>query len=79
MPEGYKDVVELRCPNGPGDGRLFMKLLREGQGPVFTDGNLMEFSCGDCTRTLRKAGKQVTRVLHRYNFLGQMVESVVVT
>lgn len=55
-----------------------MKLKMEGLPPVFTDGNLFEVSCSDCARALRKEGKEVTRVLHRFTFLGQLQESVVI-
>ena len=69
------DHVEIRCPVGP--KRLLAKLRLAGQHPIFTEGNLMEFACDDCKRSLRKSGRQVTRVLHRYNFLGELVENAI--
>lgn len=68
------ETIELRCPNG--HKRLFAKVLRQGP-PHITEDNLMEFACSDCTRRMTKQGYQgVTRVLHRYNLLGELVESV---
>lgn len=67
---------ELRCPVGP--RRLFMKLKTEGVPPVFVDGTLLEVSCSDCARALRKEGRNVVRVLHRYTFLGQLYETEVI-
>lgn len=66
---------EVRCPNGP--QRLFMKLKLQGKSPVITGGNLMEFACQDCRRIMRGQGRVVTMVLHRYDFAGQLVETVI--
>ena len=69
-------VVDIRCPVGP--KRLLARMRSDGTPPNFDpDANVVEFSCSDCARTLRKAGKDVGRVLHRYNFIGELVESVV--
>lgn len=68
--------VEIRCPVN--FGRLFMKMKLAGDQPHYVDGNLMEFACDDCKKQHRRAGDQVTRVLHRYNFLGELVESEIV-
>lgn len=67
------ESVEIRCPVGP--QRLLSKLRLDGAQPAYTDTNLIEFACSDCKRTLRTKGRQVNRVLHRYNFLGELVES----
>lgn len=69
-------TVEIRCPVGP--RRLLSKLLVRGEKPVVVEGNLIEFACDDCKKTLRQqqAGP-VTRVLHRYNLAGELVETVV--
>lgn len=69
-------VIELRCPVGP--RRLLAKSWVEGDGPQRAEGNLLELNCDDCKRALRKQGRQVIRVLHRYNVLGELIESVVV-
>ena len=84
MPDA--DVVDIRCPLGPrrGDGtcspgRLLAKIRQAGEQPSFVQpNNLMELACEDCTRTLRKSGRNVARVLHRYDFSGTLVESLIV-
>jgi len=68
--------LEIRCPNGP--RKLFAKVISEGGAPSYTDdGSLIELSCSECKRGLRGKGRRVFRVLHRYNILGQHVETVV--
>ena len=66
---------EIRCPVGP--RRLLSKLRLSGEEAHYTDDNLIEFACDDCKRTYRKEGRDVFRVLHRYNFLGELVETEV--
>lgn len=68
-------TVEIRCPIGP--KRLLSKLLVAGEKPRVTEGNLIEFACDDCKRTLRQQGNTVTRVLHRYDLAGELVETEV--
>jgi hypothetical protein len=68
--------VEIRCPVGP--QRLFAKLMAEGGKPKIVDGNLIEFSCPDCKRDLRRDGQVVDRVLHRYNLAGEHIETEVI-
>jgi len=70
------DIVEIRCPAGP--QRLFTK-LRLGQlaHRYNIEDNTIEFSCSDCARLLRNRGKGNCQVLHRYNFAGQLVETLV--
>lgn len=70
------NVVEVRCPNGP--QRLFTKLkLGEEVGRYVHPENLIEFSCSDCSRRVGRERGQPQRVLHRYNFLGELIESVI--
>lgn len=66
--------VELRCPEGA--QRLLGKALRDGDKPVMVD-NLMELACRDCARNARQFDESVVRVLHRFNVLGELIESVV--
>jgi hypothetical protein len=40
--------------------------------------NLIELECPDCKVRKRRAGQPVRRVLHRYDFLGRLVETLVV-
>jgi len=68
-------VVEIRCPNNA--ARLFMKLKLEGKKPHINEDNLMEFACQDCRRIRRNLGEDVKLVLHRYDFLGTLVETEV--
>lgn len=63
------EVVEVACDVGP--RRLFAKLRLAGERPVVTDDNLMEFSCDNCRR------REGEPVLHRYNLLGELVETEV--
>jgi hypothetical protein len=46
-----------------------------GEHPKIVEGNLVELSCDDCKKTMRQQGKPVLRVLHRFNLLGELVES----
>ena len=67
-------AVEIRCPVGP--QRMLAKILLEGGRPSYVEGNLIEFSCDDCKKTLRNRGQRVFRVLHRYDVVGVLVETV---
>jgi len=65
-------TVEIRCPR---TRRLFTKLSIQNANVV--EGNLMEFSCDNCRKLKRQQEGVVLRyVLHRYNFLGEWVETV---
>lgn len=70
------ETIEIRCPIGP--RRLLSKLLVRGEHPHVTPDNLIEFACADCKVTLQRSGSpRVKRVLHRYDLLGTLVETVV--
>lgn len=69
-------VVEIRCPVGP--RRLLSKVIATGDSAHVVDGNLIEFACTDCARSLRRRGEDAGRVLHRFNLAGELVESQVV-
>ncbi len=62
------DIVEVRCPVGP--QRLFTKLRLAAFR--YVEGNLIEFPCSDC----RRRDPEQQNVFHRYNFLGDLVETV---
>lgn len=68
--------VELRCPTGP--RKLFAKLRLQGAQPVVTSDNLVELACQDCRRRMRSEGKDVALVLHRFDIVGQLIETVAV-
>jgi hypothetical protein len=73
--ERREQFVELRCPIGP--KALLAKVIKQGDGTRRTEGNLLELACRDCAKQLRKKNPEVKRVLHRFNILGELVESVV--
>lgn len=74
------EVVEVRCPLGA--KTLLAKVLAEKGGTARrTTENLLELSCRSCTRQARHEMADVGmstgfRILHRYDFAGQFVESV---
>lgn len=90
VPDSYLDLpalepepeLELRCPEPWGlcpAGRLLAKLRTAGGRPSYVHpDNLIELECPDCKVRRRKAGHQVRRVLHRYDFLGRLIETLVV-
>jgi hypothetical protein len=68
-------TVEVRCPLGP--QRLFTKLkLGEEFGRYIHPANLIEFTCSDCARRLSREQHRPLRVFHRFNFLGELIETV---
>ena len=69
-------TIEVRCPSSV--GKLFMKLKLSGEPVIVTEGNLLEFSCSDCKRLLKKEGTPVFRVLHRYDLAGALIETEIV-
>jgi hypothetical protein len=81
-----QEVVDVRCPAGyrraDGScqpGRLLFKLRQRGEKPSYVHpDNHIELYCDDCTRSMRKAGRPVRRVLHRYDFLGELMETLIV-
>ena len=70
------NAIQLRCPIGP--RRLFAILREEGEPMVIVSGNLVEFKCRDCCKELRRHRPEVDEVFHRFNFVGELVETVVV-
>lgn len=66
-------TVDLRCPVDP--RKLLMKLQLNGERPHVNDDNLLELACEACKARLRKSDPNVALVLHRYNFLGELIES----
>jgi hypothetical protein len=71
-------IVEVRCPVGARS--LLMKVRLEGGTARRTDGNLLELSCRDCTQAARRRARanhlpEPVRILHRFDVLGQLIES----
>lgn len=76
MEAGTIEVVDLRCPHGP--KQLLMKIRVSNDEPArVSDDNLLEIACRDCARNARAVQPSVARVLHRFNFAGELVESVI--
>jgi hypothetical protein len=79
-------VVDVRCPIGmPREdgtchpGKLLLKISLAGGRPAYVHpDNLIELYCEDCTRRLRRVRKGVRRVLHRFDFTGELIETLVV-
>lgn len=63
-------AADLRCPES------MSKLLGKVAGARVVDGWAVELACSNCTRRLRPLG--FDRVLHRFNVLGELVETVAV-
>lgn len=66
-------TLEVRCPVGP--RKLLAKLQLAGEQPAIVSGNLIEFSCRDCAREMRFDDSTVKTVLHRFDILGELIES----
>lgn len=73
--ERQEKLVDLRCPVGP--KALLAKVIQSGEKESYDSWNLLELACRDCARTLRKTDSHVKRVVHRFNIMGELVESVV--
>jgi len=55
-----------------------MRMKQAGEKPTYIQPeNWLEFSCYDCRREMARHGRHVSRVLHRYNFAGELMETVV--
>lgn len=75
-PPEQEQVIDLRCPFGP--KQLLAKVVQHGDYHGMTpDRTLMELSCRDCAKRERKKDPAVSFVVHRFNVLGQLVESVI--
>ncbi len=66
------EVKEIRCPVG--FRKLFLRL--QGQPINYVEGVFMELACSDCAREARQQGRSVRRVLHRYNILGEHIQTI---
>jgi hypothetical protein len=75
------EEVDLRCPeHAPcSPGRLLARLRLAGGSPTFVQpDNLIELSCPWCKTARRRQGRPVQRVLHRYDLIGTLIETLVV-
>lgn len=71
-----EERIDLRCPVGA--QKLLARIRQEhGMTPV-VDGNLLELACRDCRNSVaREKGSRPALVVHRFNILGELVESEV--
>lgn len=68
---------ELRCPNGP--GKLLAKVFSAGEQPQYVHpANWIELACLDCKRARVRRGQDCQRVLHRFNIIGELIETLIV-
>lgn len=68
-----EEMVDVRCPV---DTRRMFARMRRGE---ISDGNLIEIACPECVKRYRTLGdRTVLRVLHRYDILGECIESDVI-
>lgn len=80
------EVVSVRCPYGVArddgtcnPGKLLLKISLSGERPAYVHpDNLIELYCEDCTRRARRSRPGVRRILHRYDFVGELIETLVV-
>jgi hypothetical protein len=67
-------AVEFRCPVTP--RRLFAQ-LHAGSVTVDRGDNTLVMACDDCRTALRRMGESdVIRVLHKFNLLGECIETI---
>lgn len=65
---------EVRCPTGP---RALLAKVLPGEKKYVDNGQLLELACRDCAKLYRKNDPEVARVLHRYNILGELINTMV--
>lgn len=83
LPDAPPSVrVEVRCPvpqRGCRPGKLFAVLMMSGQEPSYIHpDNLIEMACLDCKQELRRTGRVVRQVRHRYDFAGNLVDTILI-
>lgn len=68
--------IEVRCPVGARN--LLMVVRRLNENVTVTNDNLLELACRDCRQNIgSRKGTRPKRVLHRFNVIGELVESEV--
>lgn len=74
------EVVDIRCPVGPQALLMRVRVDPSLQARVIDTETLpvLELACRDCARLMRRHGEEdVTRVLHRFDPFGNLVETLV--
>jgi hypothetical protein len=67
------NTVEVRCPVGP--QKLFTKLKLGEEFGKYLPNNLIEFTCTDCAKAIRRRTNDFVRVYHSFNFVGELVNT----
>ena len=67
------NTVEVRCPVGP--KKLFTKLKLGEEFGTYLPNNLIEFTCSDCAKSVRRETGDLVRVFHSFNFIGELIDS----
>jgi hypothetical protein len=80
---GEPAAVDLHCPDGKygtadGCGKKLGSVYFTGDASYVHPDNLVELACQDCKVRMRREGRAVARVLHRFNLAGELVETLVV-
>jgi hypothetical protein len=70
------EVVELRCTEG--FGKLLGKVFRAGMPLTIDLENCAELPCADCKRRMKRDDPRIRFVLHRFDWLGVLVDTIVV-
>jgi hypothetical protein len=70
-------VVDVKCPIGPRELLSRIKVDPDAPKPYVNDSNLMCLKCSFCTRTARKQDPRILRVIHEFNFIGELVDSTI--
>lgn len=66
--------ADLRCPVGP--KKLLGRVRKEGDHAAIVSDNLLELACRDCRNSVQlESGRKPQVVFHRFNILGELVES----
>jgi transposase len=81
-----EEVIDVRCPVGYPradgtchPGKLLLKIRQSGGRPQYIHpDNLIELYCEECTYRLRRLRPRLRRVLHRYDFAGELIETLTV-
>lgn len=74
--QGEVEVLELRCTEG--FGKLLGKWFRTGMPLPVDPENMAELPCADCKRRMKREHPEIRFVLHRFNVLGELVDTIVV-
>ena len=65
---------QLRCPDN--QARMFCEVESESDIHI-APGNLIAVACRHCRTEARKTDPLVSRVIHRFNVLGELIETEV--